>query len=256
MDKKFIEIDGINTAYIQRLGGNEVVVILHGWGANVESIVPIVNAIPEKYTVYAYDAPGFGDSEDPNFVMGTKDYKDFLESFLQAFNIEKAHFIGHSFGGKTLTLFAAASPEKIGKLVLVDASGVRPKRPLKYFIKVYTFKILKKIYLLFHQREGREASLEKFYKKFGSEDYKNADGILRKCFVKVVNEDTDHVFSQIPCETLLIWGDQDDATPLYMAKVFEERIPDAGLVILKDAGHYSYLDDYGTFHAVLQSFLG
>ena len=52
----------------------------------------------------------------------------------------------------------------------------------------------------------------------------------------------------------MIWGDEDDATPLSMAKVFEEKIPEAGLVVLK-GGHYSYLDAYGQFDAVLRSFL-
>ena len=63
IDKKFIDIDGIKTAYIKREGGEKTAVILHGWGAYIESIMPIFNAIPENYTVYAYDGPGFGDSE-------------------------------------------------------------------------------------------------------------------------------------------------------------------------------------------------
>ena len=93
-----------------------------------------------------------------------------------------------------------------------------------------------------------------FYSKFGSDDYQNSQGVMRKVFVKVVNEETTSRFSQITAPTLLIWGDKDDATPLYMAKVFEEKIPDAGLVVL-DGGHYSYIDDYGTFQAVINSFL-
>lgn len=254
MEKKFIEIDGVNTAYITRPGGEKICVILHGWGANIESVMPIVQAIPQEYTVYAYDAPGFGDSGEPVFVMGTEDYHQFLVHFLDAFHIERATFIGHSFGGKTLTLFAAQSPQRVEKLVLVDASGVHPKRPASYYAKVYSFKMLKKLYLLTHSG-NQEEKLEQFYQKHGSEDYKNAQGIVRQCFVKVVNEDTAHVFSRIQAQTLLIWGDRDDATPLWMAKIFEKNIPDAGLVVLKGAGHYSYIDDYGTFHAVLQSFL-
>lgn len=254
IEKKFVEIDGVNTAYILREGGEKKCVILHGWGANIESVMPIVNAVPSAYTVYAYDAPGFGDSSDPTFVMGTDDYKVFLTSFLQKLHIDKATFIGHSFGGKTLTLFAAEFPHRVEKLVLVDASGVHPRRPMSYYAKVYSFKAMKKLYLFTHGGNRKE-NLEKFYQKHGSEDYKSAQGIVRQCFVKVVNEDTDHVFSKIEAPTLLIWGDQDDATPIFMAHIFEKKIPDAGLVILKGAGHYSYIDDYGTFFAVLQSFL-
>ena len=78
---------------------------------------------------------------------------------------------------------------------------------------------------------------------------------MRKTFVKVVNESTRECFNDILSETLLIWGENDDATPLYMAKVFEKEIRNSGLVVLKNAGHFSYIDDYGTFSAVIKSFL-
>lgn len=253
INKKFVEINGIKTAYVKRDGGEKTCVILHGWGAYIESITPIINSLSKDYTVYAYDAPGFGDSDDPNFVMGTYDYYEFLLAFLEKFNIEKATFIGHSFGGKTLTIFGAKNDEKIEKLVLIDASGVIPKRKLSYYLKVYSFKIAKRFYLLTHGND--EESLKKFYKKHGSDDYQNADGIMRKCFVKVVNESTEEEFPRINAETLLIWGENDDATPLYMAEVFEKKIKNSGLVVLKGAGHYSYIDDFGTFNAVLNSFL-
>lgn len=253
-NKEFIEINGIKTAYIKRNGGDKICVILHGWGAYIESITPILKAVPSEYTVYAYDAPGFGDTEDPDFVMGTYEYYEFLLTLLEKFNIEKATFIGHSFGGKTLTILGAKNPLKVQKLVLIDASGVLPKRKLSYYFKVYSFKLMKKLYLLTHG--GNEESLKKFYKKHGSDDYQNANGIMRKCFVKVVNESTEEEFENIDAETLLIWGENDDATPLYMAHIFEKKIKNSGLVVLDGAGHYSYIDDFGTFNAVLNSFLG
>lgn len=253
LDKKFVEINGIKTAYLKIGDGDKVCVILHGWGAYIESITPIIKSIPSDYTIYTYDAPGFGDTNDPDFVMGTYDYYEFLLAFLEKFNIKKATFIGHSFGGKTLTILGAKNDEMIEKLILIDASGVIPKRKLNYYFKVYSFKIAKKFYLLTHG--GDEESLKKFYKKHGSDDYQNADGIMRKCFVKVVNESTEEEFPKIKAETLLVWGEKDDATPLYMAEVFEKKIKNSGLVVLEGAGHYSYIDDYGTFNAVLNSFL-
>lgn len=253
IDKNFVDVGGIKTAYIKRDGGEKVVVILHGWGAYIESIMPIFNSIPKEYTVYAYDAPGFGDSEDPKEVMGTYDYYEFLLKFLEIFNIKKATFIGHSFGGKTLTILGARNKDLIDKLVIIDASGVLPKRKLSYYTKVYSFKAAKKMYMLTHG--GGEEAMAKFYKRHGSDDYQAADGIMRKCFVKVVNESTRDEFKNIEAETLLIWGDKDDATPLYMGKIFEEEIKNSGLVVLEDAGHYSYLDKFSQFSAVINSFL-
>ena len=97
--------------------------------------------------------------------------------------------------------------------------------------------------------------MEKFYKKFGSDDYRDTSGVMRSTFVKVVNESMEEEFSKINADTLLIWGERDDATPVYMGKIFESKIKNSGLVVL-NGGHYSYLDDYGTFCAVINSYLG
>ncbi|WP_138159551.1 alpha/beta fold hydrolase [Peptoniphilus catoniae] len=255
MEKKHLNILSTKIAYLEQ-GEGDPVVILHGWGANIESVMPIVNLLSESHKVYAYDAPGFGESDDPKEVLSTEDYSSYLEEFLKAKEIDRAVFMGHSFGGKTLGIFAAKNPDLVEKLVLIDASGVKPKRGLNYYLKVYSFKLLRFIYTRLNFLKGKEKALENFYKKFGSEDYQNAQGIMRKTFVKVVNENTDKYFSKIKAPTLLVWGENDEDTPLYMAKVHEEKIKDSGLVILKGAGHYSYLDDYYTFSAVIKSFLG
>lgn len=251
--KSFVKIKNIDTAYIKRQGGEKVALVLHGWGANIESVMPIINSIPPSYTVYAYDGPGFGDSDNPDYVYGTYDYYEFLKEFCRQFDIKKASFIGHSFGGKTLTILGSRDKDLVEKLILIDASGIIPKRKLSYYVKVYTFKTLKKLYLLTHKNDKN--ALEKFYKNHGSDDYQNSQGIMRKVFVKVVNESTLKELSAIKAQTLLLWGDKDDATPLYMGKIFEKEIENSGLVVL-NGGHFSYIDDFGTFRAVINSFLG
>ncbi|CDZ74602.1 alpha/beta hydrolase fold protein [Peptoniphilus sp. ING2-D1G] len=255
MNKEYIDILKTKISYVKEGAGNPVV-ILHGWGASIETIAPIINILKDDFQVYAYDAPGFGDSDDPEEVLSTYDYCEYLRAFLEKMNLDRAVFIGHSFGGKTLSIFAAKYPEKVEKLILIDASGVKPRRKLHYYLKVYSFKFLKFLYLKLNFSKNKDERLESFYRKFGSDDYKQAQGIMRKTFVKVVNENTDVHFKDIKTPTLLVWGEKDEDTPLYMAEVFEKNIEDSGLVILKNAGHYSYLDDYYTFQAVLKSFLG
>src|SRR5690606_23109753 len=101
----------------------------------------------------------------------------------------------------------------------------------------------------------KEEKMEKFYKKFGSTDYREADGIMRRILVKVVNENLKPILGEIKAPTLLIWGDKDTATPLYMGKIMEREIPDSGLVVLEGAGHYSYLDDFNRFAIIIRTFL-
>lgn len=254
MEKAYITIGDKKIAVVDTKVGEEIAFVLHGWGANIESVMPIVNTLKDRYRVICYDSYGHGDSDDPDEVIGGEAYMELLHSLFDYYGVDKAHCIGHSFGGKTLTLFAARYPERVKRLVLIDASGVTPKRPASYYMKVYSFKLMKALYRGVFFWKDKEAAMARFYTHFGSDDYKAARGIMRKVFVKVVNESTEAYFPEIEAETLLIWGKDDDATPLYMAKIFEEKIPNSGLVVL-EGGHFSYLDAFGQFQAVMRSFL-
>lgn len=250
----FINIEGLDLNYIIEGEGNPVVV-LHGWGCNIDTVIPIVNILKNKYKVYALDLPGFGKSQEPKDVFDSFDYARIVKTFLEKMEINKAVFIGHSFGGKLSIILGSKYPEYVEKIVLIDSAGLIAIRGPKYYFKVYSFKSLRFIYkhLFFWIKDDKR--LEKFYKKFGSDDYRNATGIMRRIFVKVVNENLRPILKDIKVPTLLIWGDKDDATPLYMGKIMEKEIKDSGLVVLEGTGHYSYLEDYQKFTAVIKSFL-
>lgn len=251
--KEFVEILGQQIAYEVTGTGEKKALILHGWGTNLETMGAVVRVLAPTHTVYAYDAPGFGDSCPPREIWGTEDYARLCEAFAKHFHLEGAVAIGHSFGGKTLSIVGSTSPDLFSRLVLIDASGVAPKRGLSYHIKVRAFKAAKALATLPYPKEEREERLKEFYRRHGSSDYRDSEGIMRKVFVKVVNENTTSYFPHITAPTLLIWGDKDEDTPLWMGKVFEEKIPDAGLVVLS-GGHYAFAEDYNTFASVLQSF--
>ena len=248
-----VEIENLKINYITE-GTGEIVLVLHGWGASIETVMPIVNVLKETMKVYAIDLPGFGKSDLPDDVFGSFYYSDIVKGFIDKMGIEKLSLVGHSYGGKLCIILSARYPEIIEKQVLIDSAGLIPKRTLKYHLKVKTFKIMKKIYKTFFFWKDEEEKMEKLYKKFGSDDYQNTSGIMRKIFVRVVNENLKPLLNDILAPTLLIWGDQDEATPLYMAKIMEKEIKDSGLVVFAGAGHYSYLDEYHRFKKVLESF--
>lgn len=247
----FIKIDNLDI-YYKKAGSGKKVVLLHGWGGRADSFLPVFNYLASKFEVYAIDFPGFGQSSLPSKAWGVGDYTDMLNKLFDKLNIEKASLIGHSFGGRVSIMFSALYPEKVEKVVLVDSAGIIPKRTLKYYFKVYKFKLFKKLYLLLNG--GKKEALEKFYKKYGSKDYKNS-GPLRETFVKVVNEDLRGFLPKIKAPTLLIWGEKDQDTPLYMAKIMEKEIPDAGLIVFEGAGHFAYLDKLNDFNIIVSKFL-
>ena len=248
-----VNIDGMNINYIVE-GEGSPVVVLHGWGANIETVIPIVNVLKSSHQVYAIDLPGFGKSDEPHDVFGSFEYAEIVKKFIDHFNLEKISLIGHSFGGKLSIIISSTYKDYVDKLVLIDSAGLIPKRTLSYHIKVKSYKLAKKLYRLFFFWKKESEVAEIINRRFGSDDYRNSSGIMRRILVKVVNEDLSYLLEQIECPTLLIWGDLDDATPLYQAKIMEEKIKDSGLVVLEGTGHFSYVEDYNKFALVLKSF--
>ena len=123
-------------------------------------------------------------------------------------------------------------------------------------IKQKWFKLCKKAA---NSKLGKKLSpglVEKMQKNSGSADYRNATPLMRQVLVKAVNDDVTELLPNIKVPTLLIWGDEDTATPISDAKLMEKLIPDAGLVVLKNTGHYSFLEYFYTFCRVMDSFLG
>lgn len=251
--EKAIEIDGLKLYYDETGPQHgEPIVLMHGWGCDHTTVRSIAAILEPKFHVYNIDLPGHGKSDEPASAWGVEDFTDLIEKFCKLNKIENPTLIGHSFGGRISLLMSSRNP--ISRMVLVDGAGIKPKRKPKYYIKVYSFKTAKKILpKIFGKKKGNEI-IEKWRGKSGSADYRNSSPVMRAVMSKCVNQDLKHVMPSIKASTLLIWGENDTATPLSDAQYMEKHIPDAGLVAFPDAGHYSFLDNPGGFKAVMKSF--
>ncbi len=246
------ELCGVTLQY-NVAGEGYPIILMHGWGCNHTTVQSVETALSPHFKVYNLDFPGFGGSSVPPAVWGVEEYTRLVEEFAREEGIESPILIGHSFGGRVSILFA--SRNKTHKVVLVDAAGVKPRRSLKYYLKVYSFKLWKKALPLLIGKAQAEKRIEERRRKAGSADYNALSGRMRDIMVKVVNEDLKAVMPRIACPVLLMWGKNDTATPLRDARTMERLIPDAGLVAFDDAGHYSFLDKPFEFRTVLHNFL-
>ena len=251
--EKQIDIDDLKIVYEEtgKKDGNPVI-ILHGWGCNHTTVQSIGSCLDDKMRVIALDLPGHGKSEEPKEVWNTYDFAAFLGKFLNHLNIKDPSLIGHSFGGRTSIYYAANN--KVNKIVLVDSAGIKPKRSLKYYYKVYSYKLYKKIILTFLGEEKGKNIIERSLQKKASADYKAASPKMRAIMSRCVNEDLKDLMPSVKAPTLLIWGEEDSATPIADAKIMEKLIPDAGLVTFPGCGHYSFLDNPLSFKAVIREF--
>lgn len=248
-----ILINGLNF-HFRVSGEGKSIVLMHGWGCNLQTFQRLEEHLAQYFKVYNIDFPGFGKSQEPPIAWGTAEYEANFKAFLNALAIENPILVGHSFGGRIAIRTAKDTP--IHKMILIGSAGIKPTRTLEYYFKVYSFKTLRfftelpLIYTLFGKK-----MIEERRKKAGSSDYQQASEVMRGTLSKVVNEDLRHFMPNIKASTLLIYGENDTATPVKDAQIIENMIPDAGLVVLKNAGHYVFLDQMAQVHAITDHFL-
>mgnify|MGYP004444693071 FL=1 len=256
MEKSFKTTDGAEICY-QYIAGDAAkgtVVLMHGWGCNSSTLKMLENiAVTNGFTVINVDFPGFGNSPEPDSIWGVEEYTRLIEQMLKNEGVDSPILVGHSFGGRVAILYA--SRNQADRVILVDAAGLKPHRSMKYYVKVYSFKLVKKLSLILFSRKKAEQIIERYRSKQGSSDYAQASQKMRAILSKVVNEDLTKALPSVAAPTLLIWGEKDTATPLSDAKKMERLIPDAGLVSFPNAGHYSFLDEPMQFTAVFTNFL-
>jgi len=250
----FVQISGIRIA--QKIGGEGTpLLVLHGWGAHIGLVWPLAERLVMLgYRIYALDLPGFGESDKPPATWSMHDYVNFVLAYLDYHGLDKVYLFGHSFGGRLGLVLGAEHPERIIKMALADSAGVRGKPSIIGQIRLKTFhavqNTLRKIGM-----SGQADRLREWYTdKYGSADYKAAQGVMRETFVKVVNEDLLSYAARVKPSTLLFWGDQDADTPLWQGQLLEKTIPDAGLVVWEGAGHYSYLEQLADTVRVMDHF--
>ncbi len=249
-----VQIGDLKINY-QEQGSGPDVLMLHGWGASAESFRSIIGALQDKCHVIALDFPGCGQSDLPKEPLDIDDYVALVLEFCDKLNLINPILIGHSHGCRVIMKMCGTGLMTPPKIVFIDGAGLKPKFNLKKSIKVATFKTIRKIFeLRVFGEEGKEI-VKNARSHFGSADYSSAPEVMRKTMVKLVNDDMTPFVPNIKASTLLIWGENDTATPLYMAKKIEKMIKDCGLCVIKGTGHWSFAEKPLEVNAILRSFI-
>jgi pimeloyl-ACP methyl ester carboxylesterase len=215
----------------------------------------VQQALAPHFRTLAIDFPGFGRSALPPTTWGVDDYAASVSGWLDDLGIARASFVGHSFGGRVAIVLAATRPERVDKLILVDSAGILPRRTVGYHLKVRASRLARRVLAAPPFARVRPTLERRLYAAIGANDYANA-GPLRPTFVRVVNHDLRPLLPQIGAPTLIIWGENDDATPLADGELMAREIPNARLVVYRGAGHFAYLDSPDRFVADVRAFLG
>ena len=232
-------------------GGGSPLLFLHGWGVGHDLYAPLLRHLEKKFTVYAPDLPGFGKSAEPPDPWDAGRYADFTAKLCAEHGLTSPVVMGHSNGGRILLklLSRPGCPISPKKMVLLDSAGIKPRRSFSYYVKIYSYKTGKLLLTPFPKLKA------KFQAGRGSADYRAATPVMRATMSKLLAEDLTAALPLIKPSTLLIWGEDDTATPIADGRLMEKRIPGAGLVTLP-GGHWAFMERLPQVFRILDSFLG
>lgn len=257
---KEITVFGQKIHYVEA-GTGPTVILLHGLGGSTQVWNFNIAPLAEKYHVVVPDQIGFGKSDKPLVNYRIRTYVDFLDQFCKQLKIERASLVGNSMGGWIAAAYTAAFPDRVDKLVLVDAAGHAPPKDLDtrsfYGLNPTT-------------REGMKALVAKvFYNKAFQTDaaidqaiaarLAAGDGYTINSITESIirGEDfLDDAVKMIKRPTLIIWGRQDGLVPLAEGEHFNRDIAGSKLIVFDECGHVPNFEKAGEFNAAVLKFLG
>jgi pimeloyl-ACP methyl ester carboxylesterase len=234
-----VVVDSLLTHY-ETAGKGSLIVLLHGWGDSAAGMRQLQQLLARHHMVIALDLPGFGTTESPHSVWGLDDYAQFVASFFTKINAGPVSVLaGHSNGGAIALRGLGKGWLHADKLVLLASAGIRGEykgriKALRYLAKAgkaLTAPLPKAV---------KQSIRKKAYHTIGS-DMLVAEH-LQETFKRVVTDDTRADAKALTVPTLLLYGEQDDATPIRYGQLYHECIETSTLEILSGAGHFVHLD--------------
>jgi pimeloyl-ACP methyl ester carboxylesterase len=221
------------------------VLALHGWGRTRADF----DGLLRGYEAVALDLPGFGASPPPDEAIGAAGFAELIEPVLSEFGVPPV-VVGHSFGGRVAVSLAAARPDAVSGLVLAGVPLVRRSSPVaKPSRRFRLLRRARKIGLISEER------LERARRRFGSDDYRAASGVMRGVLVKVVNESYEDELGRLECPVRLVWGERDAAVPVTVAASAVSLIAEGTLEVVEGAGHDVHLSHPDRVRAAIDGLL-
>lgn len=236
-----------------RQGAGKPVLLLHGWGDNALGLKNIIDKLALYCDVIAVDLPGFGASETPtNQPWNLDDYAYFVQKFIKKVGITKCYaIIGHSNGGAIAIRGIALNAFKADKLILLASSGIRNNSQSKTTKKL-VIGSGKKITKLLPKRYQQKIR-NRYYKRSGSDILVVPE--LEQTFKMIVKQDIQTDLKNIDIPTLLLYGQNDVATPPEFGTILYNKIVGSKLVIIDGAGHFIHIDQPKKLLCEIESFL-
>ena len=259
--EKSVTVFGAKINYVEAGDATKPkVILLHGLGGNSANWAFTIPALAANYHVIALDQIGFGKSDRVMLKYRVGTYVDFLDKFMSELKIERASLVGNSLGGWVAALTAIKYPNRVEKIVLADAAGLKPASV-----------DLAQIYALNYSTRDEVRQLVKllFYNQaiFGSDAFIEQsmtlrvtanDGYTINSLIESIKRDEDFLngrLGEIKKQTLIVWGKQDGLLKVADAEQFKREIAGSELIIFDQCGHVPMVEKSADFNKAVLAFL-
>ncbi len=208
------------------------VILLHGWRRTHQDFAAVTRRLDHLgVSSLALDLAGFGASPPPTVACGAAGYAADLALLLEEVGASAPLLVGHSFGGRVAVSLAASRPDLVSHLVLTGVPLIRNPRPGH---SPLAYRVLRA-----GARRGWVSStrLEAARRRYGSEDYRAASGVVRDVLVTVVNESYESELAALTAGVDLVWGDNDTVVPVSVARRAAELLSTSRVTVVEGVGH-------------------
>jgi pimeloyl-ACP methyl ester carboxylesterase len=214
-----------------RAGSGPAVVLVHGGASDRRDWLGAVAALADRFTLYAPDLVGFGETERREGGYYLQEFITFLEQFIEALGLGPCSLVGHSFGGRLVLGVAVSRPDLVAKLVLVDAAGLG--KTSWFGTAAFTA----------YDRLRRLLRLPNPHPDFLAHEDDDPDWACVADLPKV------------SAPTLIVWKRRDPYLPLANARQATRLMPRAKLEIVPGTGHAPHKSDPDAFYRLVRDFL-
>jgi pimeloyl-ACP methyl ester carboxylesterase len=269
VQERYVRLDGVTVCYVDEGAGDDVVVLLHPMASTLKVWRETIAALRPRHRVIAVDLPGHGKSAKPRtFRYHPESFAHVVFRLLEHLKIERATLVGNSNGGATALALALRHPERVRRLVLVDAAGAGGLSPLQRDLvqSGFTARHLKTIVpwllrlairrLMFVERNPRtDEYVEDFLSQRTAREFDDWLAAQVRVLRSVMAWDVSARLARVRAPTLVVQGERDRAVPRQAAERFARGIPGARLVVLKGVGHMPEVEAPAAFNREVDAFL-
>ena len=265
---KYVQVGRWRTRVLESGHGPQTLILMAGTGGHLEAYSRNLAAFAEHYRVVAFDYPGHGYTTLADSNLEMVDYIEHLVALMDALGIEKAHLNGESLGGWIAVKFAAAHPDRVGKLVLNTPGGTMSTPEVMERIRSLSQaaaddptpeRVRARLEWLMADNSRVTDELVEIrrgiYSRPGFSDSMRHILCLQDPEIRLWNRISDEEFAAVPHGALVVWTSDDPSGPAGAGIEMASKIANGRFELITDAGHWPQWEQYDQFNKMVLAFL-